>query len=341
MENKNYDKANESFLQSIELCSTSSKNWRSLALAGEKFALMAEKKEKSPSEIIDWVCTAVEGYLKSLKQNLFNSRLYIVKILDLVSTYAKYDTDGVLVDSFQEVLRKTQMWVWIFWIPQLLEFILKTKSEYEIATLVLSEITKHYPQPMFYALRLYFWYRTKEGKYKLPEIKTRMNTLGKKLYNIMNSVSISQNIKEVIDGVIKQLQKRFVSSKEEELLSVFESGYSRSLLKGFRAQNFFIRVWTDLLVKHDEKDFIGKTLKEQFIKDFMDPESTEPKIASYPLTYYQEKLKKWKDILSRRLTLKGTPQNLVEISKDLANFNYRLGMELPGQYLELGKFYHN
>lgn len=236
------------------------------------------------------------------------------------------------------MLKDTQMWVWIFWIPQLLEFILKTNTDYQIATIVLSNIAKHYPQPMFYALRLYFWYRTKEGKHKIPEIKTRMNTLGKKLYNIMNSVSISQNIKEVIDGVIKQLSKRFVNNKEEELLNVLESGYYRSLMKDFRVQSFFMRVWTDLLVKHEKDDFIGKTLKKQFIKDFMDPDSEEPKIAEYPLHYFQEKLKKWKDILSRRLTLKGAPKNLIEISKDLANFNYKLGMELPGQYLELGKF---
>lgn len=55
MEAKDYDKANDSFLQSIELCNTSSKNWRSLAFAGEKFAEMSMKAKKSPSEIIDWV----------------------------------------------------------------------------------------------------------------------------------------------------------------------------------------------------------------------------------------------------------------------------------------------
>ena len=260
-----------------------------------------------------------------------------MKILDLIVTYAKYDTAGHLIQSFQKVFQNTQVWVWIFWIPQLLEFILKSKTEFDIANLVLMEITKHYPQPMFYALRIYFWYRANQGKNTSPELKKKVNGVGGKLYNIMNQVSGSQNIKEVIDKVIKQLQKKFVSSKEEELLVVVELGYSLSLKEDFKAQSFFSRLWTDRLLKNEDVDFIGKTLKKQFVRDFMEENTDEPKIADHPLTYYQEKLKKWKDILSRRLTLKGAPQNLVEISKDLANFNYRLGMELPGQYLDLGK----
>lgn len=35
------------------------------------------------------------------------------------------------------------------------------------------------------------------------------------------------------------------------------------------------------------------------------------------------------------MSLKFAPTSLVEISKKLANFNYRSGMELPGQFLEL------
>ena len=195
---------------------------------------------------------------------------------------------------------------------------------------------------MFYASRLYFWYRSKEAKSKPHEVKNRINSIGKKLYHIINLVSGSLNIKGVIDGVIKQLQKNFVTNKEEELLSVIKQGYVYSLNENFKPEKFLKRVWTDIFnnpSNSQESEFIKKTLKEQFVIDFMDDSSTEPKIAHHSFTYYQEKLKKWKDILSRRLSLKFAPQNLVEISKDLANFNYRFGLELPGQYLDLGKIY--
>ena len=49
----------------------------------------------------------------------------------------------------------------------------------------------------------------------------------------------------------------------------------------------------------------------------------------------QEKFKKWKDILSRRISLKLAPGSLVENNEKLANIHYKMGIELPGQYLDL------
>ena len=339
MEAKNYDKANESFLQALNLCHTSYKNWRSLAFSAEQFIQMAEEKNRSDSEKLDWVCTSIEGYLKSLKYNLFNSRLYIIKILDLISTYAKIDNEKRIQKSFGEEFKKSQVWVWIFWIPQLLEFAVKSNTEFDIAQRVLCKIAELYPQPTLYTCRHYFWHKAKEPRSKAtPESKAKIKAIGMKIYSTIKSAPGAEKLKDVIDLVIRNLQKRFVNTKEEELLEIIEKGYSLSLFHDFKAEKFFSRFWTQMLHKHTSDDFIGKSFRSQFIKDLLEDEgSAEPKIKSYPLSHYQELLKKWKDILSRRLILQGAPQNLAEISKPLANFTYKNGMELPGQYLELGK----
>ena len=261
--------------------------------------------------------------------------MYIVKILDLITKNARYDKENALFKAFAEAFEKTQVWVWLFWIPQLLDLVLRSSNEYEIALLILTEIAKIYPQALFISLRLQYWYfQNKQDQ--SSEQKQKMTKLGKKVYPHINDPNASVTIKKVIDLVIKELQKKFIVTKEEELHNIIEKGHMMAYKEDYKPERYFERLWAEFFA--DEKDkpaFMSKTLKKQFIKDFMDNTGPEPKVISHPITYLQEKLKKWKDILSRRLNLKSSPQSLVDISENLANFNYRNGMELPGQYLEI------
>jgi len=324
-------------LKAVELCNTSHKNWRSLAIASETFAEMAVSKEKEHSEIIDWTCSSIEAYVYTLKHHLFNSRMYIVKILDLVSRHAKYDANSELHVAFQSAFQDSQVWVWLFWMPQLLDFIPRSNSEYEVAKLVLSELAKLYPQPVFMTLRTFFWYFGSISK-RDSDLRNKANELGRVLFSLLNDKhhTYSYTIKDVIDLVVIELQKRFQVTKEEELHGILEMGYTTSLREDFKPDKYLTLMWMQFFKKESEgSDFIKTTLRAQFIKDFTEGDAEEVKIVNKPFPYYQEKLKKWKDILSRRLSLKFSPQNLVEISKKLANFNYRLGVELPGQFLEI------
>jgi hypothetical protein len=306
-------------------------------MASEMFADMAVKKKASNAEIIDWTCSAVESYVYTLKHHLFNSRMYIVKILDLVSKNAQYDEQSDIAVAFNNAFKDTQVWVWLFWMPQLIDFIQKSNSEYEIAKQVLSELAKLYPQPVFMVLRTFFWYFGNVSK-RDQVLKNKVSELGRVLFNLLNDKrhTYSHTIRDVIDLVMLELQKRFPGTKEEELHSVIEKGYTTSFRKDFKPEIYLNLLWEQFSKNINEgSEFITVTLKDQFVKDFFKNDEAHAEIVNKPVTYFQEKLKKWKDILSRRLSLKFSPQNLVEISKKLANFNYRLGVELPGQYLEL------
>lgn len=186
---------------------------------------MAIKNKRDPSEIIDWTCTAVEAYMKTLKHHLFNSRFYIVKVLDLISKNSKYIQDNQLQIIFERSFQNSQVWVWLFWIPQLLDFILRSNSEYEVAKIVLSEIAKFYPQHIFLALRMFYWYPGINNKQKIrQEGKAKVTSLGKHLFTLINEQS--NTIKDTIDTVIKELEKGFSISNEEELYGLIEKGYS-------------------------------------------------------------------------------------------------------------------
>lgn len=307
-----------------------------MAISSEQFAKMAIDKNRETSEAVDWACTAVEAYLKTLKHKLFNSRLYIIKVLDLISTYSKYDTNKEIYTAFEEGFKNSQVWVWLFWIPQLLDLVYRTPGEYEIVKCILFECARHYPQPIFIEVRNHFWYIQASSVKENPEMNNRFNKLGKTLYSIMNQVTGSHNIRDAIDSVvIKEFRRCFVTSKEEELYRILENGYSLSLKDDFKPERYFKGIYKKFFeVKNNKEKFMAVTLRNQFFNDFMEGDIDNPNVGSNNQIYYQEKLKKWKEILGRRLSLKFSPQSLVEISKKLANFNYRYGLELPGQYLE-------
>jgi tetratricopeptide (TPR) repeat protein len=119
-EDKNYDSASECFLKSIELCDTSKSNWKALAEASETFIELSlkpsEEEEKDDTngkhpfsnhshidhKTLDWVCTAVYAYMKTINHHLFNSRIYIAKLMDILSRYSKHATKGELKTTFEK-----------------------------------------------------------------------------------------------------------------------------------------------------------------------------------------------------------------------------------------------
>lgn len=191
-------------------------------------------------------------------------------------------------------------------------------------------------------LRKFFWYNQSPTKTKKNELKkyafmtdksqSNINQIGKSLSDIMNSQKISNGpLIELIDSIIAGF-KKFTNTKEEELYSIIDKGYKMSFKSQFEPQKYCETIWKGFFtnLKEAESEFLTVTLKNQFDNDFMKPDG-----AHNTHLKTQEMLKKWKDILSRRISLKLTPNSLIDTNKKLTNFNYKMGFELPGQYLEI------
>jgi hypothetical protein len=99
--------------------------------------------------------------------------------------------------------------------------------------------------------------------------------------------------------------------------------------ENIKLRKFIDRICEQFLDNQKEKPFFNN-IEKIFKKDLL--VNLDNKLDFLEV---QNKLKKWKDILSRRISLISTPSSLVEISEKLANFNYKSGIELPGQYLEI------
>lgn len=84
------------------MCDTSKNNWKSLAESCETFieqSFHSSNKDQDDIEMeiedsdscrADWIRTSVFAYMKAMNHHLFNSRIYIAKLLDIISRYSKY-----------------------------------------------------------------------------------------------------------------------------------------------------------------------------------------------------------------------------------------------------------
>lgn len=298
------------------------------------------EKGKEGQELTDWICTSIQAYLKTLTHHLFYSRIYIAKLLDVISRCSQLAPKNEIVDTFKKWFEGTQVWVWIFWIPKLLNLMLKSEAEFEISKIILTELARLYPQTLFVELRMFYWYfgskgnrRNEPRKYSFLTEK-RINTIGstgRSLYELFKEQNFNISFTDTIDFMIREMKKFATSAREEELYSIIEKGYELSFTDDFDPYKYCEKISKGFF-NEDPKvpEFMDKTLKNQFNLDFMNISDEENKYLQI-----QEKFKKWKDMLSRRLSLKMTPSTLVEISGNLANFSYKSGIELPGQYLEI------
>ena len=202
------------------------------------------------------------------------------------------------------------------------------------------EIARLYPQPLILEIRKFFWYnqppKNKKSDYKKYSFMSeknqpQINSLGKRIYEIMNEQKATNVSIDQIDSIIGKF-KKFSNTKEEELFTIIEKGYEMSFKNDFKAEVYCERIWRGFFrdLKDNSPEFLTETLKNQFNQDFMSEDQSCNKYLKV-----QEKLKKWKDILSRRISLKLAPGSLVENNKKLANIDYKMGIELPGQYLDL------
>ena len=92
-----------------------------------------------------WARNTLIGYLNSLVYNISKSKFYINKILLLLIQHNSEDMQQI----FDSELPRLQMWVWIFWIPQLISGCQRSLVENYIYSKILNKISLIYPQTLY------------------------------------------------------------------------------------------------------------------------------------------------------------------------------------------------
>ena len=113
---------------------------------------------------------------------------------------------------------------------------------------------------LFVALRMFYWYpgvNNKNNCNNKPDSKAKVSYLGKYLFTLINEQS--NTIKDTIDTFIKELEKGFSISMEEELYSVIEKGYSLSFNNDFKPDKYLEKLWGGFFEgRNNLSDFVGK-----------------------------------------------------------------------------------
>ena len=136
-------------------------------------------ENKSP----EWATSALSYYLNSICFKLSKSKLIIPKVLFLITNEAlmesqfsvgKYDQKSIL-ETFEKFVDQLPVWIWIFWLPQIMNLLGRTDHEIKIGDYLLKRLSSLYPQTVFYyLLRMVDYY--KESCKKATASGIRINT---------------------------------------------------------------------------------------------------------------------------------------------------------------------
>eukprot|EP00899_Mesostigma_viride_P026573 jgi/Mesvir1/70/Mv13673-RA.2 len=136
------DAANAAFSSSISLQKFNPEGWCSWAEFCDR--MYAEKGEAT------WLEYAVMCYLKSIECGSPTGRMYIARLLYLLSFDNAEGTVGRTLDKF---VGQIPLWVWIPWIPQLLQSL--QRSECVHVKPIVLKLALQFPQALYYQLRTY------------------------------------------------------------------------------------------------------------------------------------------------------------------------------------------
>jgi hypothetical protein len=137
LQGKQFSKASNSYLKSIEICKTSKKNWIKFAQACEQFAI------EKPADKELWNTQSLLCYFNACYYNLGKSKFYITKIFSLLSPQNQSDS---MVDICKDELNKSQCWIWLYWLPQLFSAIQRSPIEKKAFMPMINRLSDLYPQ---------------------------------------------------------------------------------------------------------------------------------------------------------------------------------------------------
>ena len=295
--------------EATKICSTNYKAWESLGLFYES------KHEQIYNS------HALKAYLHVIIYKLSKAKLFIPKILQCLEKEVKDSAEKV----FKEMNNRVPIWIWIYWIPELLNNLERTQNEREVAKIILKNIATLYPQALFVLLKDF---QNKLISNKGNEVVLlAVNDIFAKLQERGDSCRYTEKI-------LNELEKKVLISRSKEAELLLTLKYLHSLcipiitLEDFSsciskiAQHFFLN-------KGIEYKELQRNYSTKFFNDFA-IEVIEGRTVIESIKV----LRNWIDTLHTKLTLTATPTAVNQYSHELADLKPK-NMEMFGvNYVE-------
>eukprot|EP01022_Parablepharisma_sp_SALTPOND_P019995 TRINITY_DN35190_c0_g2_i1.p1 TRINITY_DN35190_c0_g2~~TRINITY_DN35190_c0_g2_i1.p1 ORF type:complete len:1518 (-),score=185.51 TRINITY_DN35190_c0_g2_i1:79-4632(-) len=290
--------------------------------AWETFAVFCEMGYESKQQL-RYNAFALKGHINSAIYMLSNSKYYIPRILsclekDGASPATGESPEDSALKIFMDHVGNLPTWVWLYWLPQLFANLGRSQPEHDAARLVLKNIAKLYPQPLFLQLR-----RIQE-KINNPTTKESMNekviAAVKDLWDKLQENERDGQKFECIEKMLNELENKVLTSfnKEDELLLHLKQLYTMCIpvLSAKTFARFISQISTKYFESNKEVYLeLQKLYKDKFLNDF-----SKEAIEGRPFTESVRKLRNWVDYLHTKVTLRTEQYSIDGYSQELASY---------------------
>jgi len=294
-------------------CIHNYKAWVSYAMFREAWSL--DKKD------VDSNLGALKGYIHAATYMISKSKYYIPKVLLCIErsqNFPESDHKSTL-QQFKEFSVNLPTWVWLFWIPQLVENLKRSAIERETAMMILTNIAKLYPQILFIYLKSIQQNREDHSS----DIETLQTGLHEGEREAQILICISNMLTELENKVL------ISSSREDEFLLSLKQVYNKSV-PIVDVDDFFEMINQVKGRYFDNHNYIKlqERYEEKFKKDFLSEEAKSQSIIEL-LT----KLRNWADYLHTKIALRAEQHSIDGYSQELATY-------MPGRIEMFGLSIH-
>ena len=145
LQNGHISKAKEMLSKSLEYNKKEAKTWISYAKLNE---LVFNKLSDEVS-----YQNALKGYMCGCVLNLHKSKLILPNVIKLMKR-KEHNNNPRIHQWIKSNLEQMPTWIWIFWAPQLINFLYQASPlEQYIGKVILFKLSKLYPQAVYYSMK--------------------------------------------------------------------------------------------------------------------------------------------------------------------------------------------
>jgi hypothetical protein len=297
--------AQECFKEAVTMNQCDAKIWADWAEMSDK---LLEYSKDSRVEST-WFDNTMINYFMTIVFKLDKAKFIIPRIFAILK---KFSTTNVIDGRFDKYFDNIPTWVFIFWIPQLFEF-LKFPNQNYFSMTFLKKIAETYPQYIYYPL-----VSLKENN----EIKQKNEELKKIIENSDKHYQITNKIDLIINEISSKLDRSVDEIILNHLITYLDIQYCQSASEAIeKVSSYLAKLGRNLNIKLPYLDSL--------IKDF----SLIFKDKTSSIFSLVEKIRHWRYFIQSKLATESNFKDLNNIlNNKLYNTNFE-EVEIPGYFV--------
>jgi len=294
--------------------------------AWESYAAFCENACNRGTSPKQYNVYGMKGYMNAAMYMLSKSKYYIPKILSCLerdnanpAASTGESTDDSAWKIFTEQIINLPTWVWMYWLPQLFTMLGRSLIERNAAKLILKNIAKLYPQPLYLYLQRITQELEKTKLVMTDDERINLTKIGvQEIWDTFKEQVRDQPKFDTIDKIMTKLEKCVLPgfNREDEFLLDLKNAFNNSMQIGInkdKLQESITMILEKYFGSNEEFEMIRKNYSDKFLVDF----GKDLKNANIGEVY--KRLRNWIDFLTTKVSLRTEQYSIDGYSQELAS----------------------